>query len=66
MNSTQSRTRSDNEDVNEFVDENIDFIVQVLKHSNDTYARACALVLLSRCSDVRKLDEIQRDLEQVN
>lgn len=48
-----------------FVEDNRDLIADVLRYSQDTYARACALVLLQYGSE-RDLKEIQSDLNLID
>lgn len=47
-----------------FVENNHDLIADVLRYSQDSYARACALVLLQHGSE-RTRREIQSDLDLV-
>jgi len=47
-----------------FVEDNADLIADVLRYSQDSYARACALVLLQHGSE-RTRREIQSDLDLV-
>lgn len=51
------------EDVREYVQENRDLIVDVLRYSQDPYARACAFVLLKHGGTERDVDAIEADLE---
>ncbi|MFB6134432.1 MAG: hypothetical protein ABEJ55_05540 [Halanaeroarchaeum sp.] len=45
-----------------FVEENSDLLADVLRYSQDSYARACALVLLRHGATERDLEAIQSDL----
>ena len=48
-----------------FVEDNRDLIADVLRYSQDTYARACALVLLQHGGTERDLEAIQSDLDLI-
>ena len=48
---------------NAFVDETREMLERVLRHSNDTYARACAWALLDAGSDAPDLDTLRDELE---
>lgn len=56
-------TVSTHEDVRAFVRDNQDLIADVLRYSQDPYARACALVLLTRGGTERDVDAVEDDLE---
>lgn len=49
--------------VDAFVDENREMLERVLRHSNDTYARACAWALIDAGSDAPDLDRLQQELD---
>lgn len=51
--------------VEEFVDEHRQMLERVLRHSNNTYARACAWALIEAGSDAPDIDQLQRELEVV-
>lgn len=59
--SSTNRTPPD-EDVRTFIQANRDLIGDVLRYSQDPYARACALVLLKRGGTERDVDAIADDL----
>lgn len=46
-----------------FVRDNHDLIADVLRYSQDSYARACALVLLTHGGTERDIKEIEADLD---
>ena len=53
------------ENIDDFVDENRESIERVLRHSNNSYARACAWALLDAGSDDPELEDLQRELDQL-
>ena len=53
------------ESTRRFVKDNRDLITDVLRYSQDAYARACALVLLQHGGTERDLEAIQSDLESI-
>ncbi len=53
------------DDIEQFVDENRESIERVLRHSNDAYARACAWALLDAGSDDPDIEDLQRELDQI-
>lgn len=55
--------RESSYNVENFVEENHDLIVDVLKHSANSYARSCALVLLIKSGTDRDLEAVKRDIE---
>lgn len=55
---------SDTKDIEQFVDQNMDLIAEVLKHSEEPYARAVALVLLKHGSSDPELDAVIQELEK--
>ena len=56
-------TTDPDEDVREFVRENRELIADVLRYSRNSYARACAFVLLKHGGTERDVDAIEADLE---
>jgi len=48
--------------VDEFVAENREMLIRVLRHSNNEYARACAWALLDKGGDAPDLEQLQREL----
>jgi hypothetical protein len=48
--------------VEEFVDEHREMLERVLRHSNDSYARACAWALLDEGSEAPDLHQLQQEL----
>ena len=52
------------EDVESYVRENQDFIADVLKQSEDTYARACALVLIKYGGTDRDVELVKQEVEK--
>lgn len=56
-------TRKMNNSVSDFIQENPEFIGEVLRHSDDTYTRACALVLLMN-SNERSIEAVKREIER--
>ena len=53
------------EEARDFVRDNRAMVRDVLRFSQDTYARACALVLLKHGGTERDFRAIQEDLDQV-
>ncbi len=53
------------EEARDFVRNNRAMIRDVLRFSQDSYARACALVLLKHGGSERDVSAIQEDLDQV-
>ena len=47
-----------------YVRENHDLIADVLVHSEDAYARACALVLLTEAGTPRDAEAVKREVER--
>lgn len=58
-------TVSPQEEVRTFVRNNQDLLSEVLRYSQDPYARACALVLLKRGGTERELEAIEEDFDRV-
>jgi hypothetical protein len=56
---------SADEAARDFVTENQQLVEDVLRYSQDPYARACALVLLKHGGTGREIDEIREDLREV-
>ena len=54
------------EDIESYVRENQDFIADVLKKSEDTYARACALVLMKYGGTERDVELVKQEVEECN
>lgn len=54
----------DSVEIDQYVRRHRDVITDVLRHSDDPYARACALVLLKHGGDEPELDEVIQELEQ--
>lgn len=53
------------EEIEQFVDDNRESIERVLQHSNNSYARACAWALLDAGSDDPDIEDLQRELDQL-
>ena len=53
------------DDIDHFVDENRESIERVLRHSNNSYARACAWALLDAGSEDPDLEDLKRELDQL-
>lgn len=53
------------EDAREFVTQNWELLTDVLRFSQDTYARACALTLLKWGGTKRDVAAVEADLETV-
>lgn len=51
-------------DVAEYVREHREDLVHVLRHCQDPYTRACALVLLREGGTERDLEKIKEDLDR--
>lgn len=51
-------------EVREYVRENPDILADVLKHSEDPYARACALVLLAYGGTERDADVVKQEIDK--
>lgn len=52
-------------DPEEYVREHRERIVQVIRHSDDPFARACAWVLLDRYTPDRDLEDLRDELDQI-
>jgi len=51
------------DDVESFVNDNREMLERVLRHSNDSFARACAWALIDAGSDQPELEQLQRELD---
>lgn len=51
------------DNVESYVEENRDSLERVLRHSNDTFARACAWALIDAGSEPPEIDQLQHELE---
>lgn len=49
----------------DWVRENRDLLAEVLRHGDDPYARACALVLLKEVGTERDIDAVKREVEDL-
>ena len=49
--------------VEEFVEEEREMLVRVLRHSDNAYARACAWALIDAGSDGPEIERLKRELE---
>lgn len=58
-------TDYDDDELEAFVDENRDDLVHVIKHSDNSYARACAWTLLDAGSDGPELEQLQNELNHI-
>lgn len=47
-----------------YVKENLDLLADVLSHSQDPYARACALVLLKRGGTKRDVEAVKEEIDR--
>ena len=54
----------ENEDLREYADKNHDTLVNILRHSTDSFARGCALVALVYGSDRPELQNVIDILEE--
>lgn len=55
----------DDIDPEEYVQENRRRIIQVIRHSDDPFTRACAWTLLDRYTPNRELEELHEELDMV-
>jgi len=55
---------NEDEDLREYVDENRDTLVKVLRHGTDNFARGCALAVLLYGSNRPELQNVIEILEQ--
>ena len=51
------------DDVESLVEDNREMLERVLRHSNDSFARACAWALIDAGSDQPELEQLQRELD---
>jgi len=56
---------SDYRSIEEYVAENREMLERIFLHSNDPYARACALTLLDEGSDPPDLHRLQKELDAI-
>lgn len=61
---SSANAQAPEEDIRAFIKSNRDLIADVLRYSQDPYARACALVLLRHGGSERDLEAIEADLER--
>lgn len=52
-------------DISAYVRENHDVIANVLRHSQDPYARACALALLMNGGTARDVESVKQEVEEI-
>ena len=52
----------DYDSVETFVAENREMLTRVLRHSNDSYARACAWALIDAGSDAPDIEQLRTEL----
>lgn len=55
----------DDIDPETFVEENRERLVQIIRHSDDPFARACAWSMLDRYTPDREIDELHEELDNV-
>jgi hypothetical protein len=55
----------DDIDPETYVQENRDRLVQIIRHSDDPFARACAWTMLDRYTPDREIDELHDELDSV-
>lgn len=53
------------DDLTTYVREHRDVIANVLRHSQDPYARACALALLIHGGTTRDVETVKQEVEEV-
>lgn len=56
---------SDDSEISVYVRENRDVIANVLRHSQDPYARACALAILMNGGTARDVETVKQEVEEV-
>lgn len=56
---------SEPDDLATFVRENQDVLANVLRHSQDSYARACALALLVNAGTTRDVESVKQEVEEI-
>jgi hypothetical protein len=52
-------------EITTYVRENRDVIANVLRHSQDSYARACALALLMHGGTSRDVESVKQEVEEI-
>jgi len=52
-------------DLSTYVRENRDVIANVLRHSQDPYARACALALLVNGGTTRDVESVKQEVDEI-
>ena len=55
----------DEDDLSTYVRENQDMLANVLRHSQDPYARACALALLVNAGTTRDVESVKQEVEEI-
>lgn len=53
------------DDIEEFVEANREDLVNIIKHSSNTYARACAWTLLDAGSDAPELEQLEEEIQHL-
>lgn len=53
------------DEIAEYVRENRDVIANVLRHSQDPYARGCALALLMHGGTSRDVESVKQEVEEI-
>lgn len=53
------------QDLSTYVRENRDVLANVLRHSQDPYARACALALLMNGGTARDVESVKQEVEEI-
>jgi len=53
----------DDIDPEEFVQENREQVIQVIRHSDDPFARACAWTLLDRYTPDQEVEQLREEFE---
>jgi hypothetical protein len=56
---------TNDEDLSTYVRENRDVLANVLRYSQDPYARACALTLLMRGGTARDVESVKQEVEEI-
>ena len=55
----------DDDELEQFVEANREELIRVIKHSANSYARACAWTLLDAGSEEPELEQLQAELTQI-
>lgn len=55
---------SSTDDPDEYVRENRDILIRIIKHGDDQTARALALSVLTRFGDEPTIDDVEQELER--